>query len=85
MLTRIGISDERILVALVRNTAKGIDDAGVAKFLKRKADVVVPFAEKADAAADLGVPFVLAEPNDKAAIALKQLAVRLATRKAMPT
>jgi hypothetical protein len=31
------------------------------------------------------VPFVLAEPNDKAAIALKQLAVRLATRKAMPT
>ena len=85
MLTRIGISDERILVALVRNTAKGIDDAGVAKFLKRKADVVVPFADKADAAADLGVPYVLAEPNDKAAIALRQLAVRLATRKAMVT
>jgi pilus assembly protein CpaE len=85
MLTRIGISDERILVALVRNTAKGIDDAGVAKFLKRKPDVVVPFAEKADAAADLGVPYVLAEPNDKAAIALRQLSVRLATRKAMAT
>ena len=83
MLTRIGISDERILVALVRNTAKGIDDAGVAKFLKRKADIVVPFAEKADAAADLGVPYILAEPSDKTAIALKQLAVRLATRKAM--
>lgn len=84
MLTRIGISNERILVALVRNTAKGIDDAGVAKFLKRKVDLVVPFAEKADAAADLGVPFILAEPNDKAAIALKQLATRLATRKAVP-
>lgn len=85
MLTRIGISEERILVALVRNTAKGIDDAGVAKFLKRKPDIVVPFAEKADAAADLGVPYILAEPNDKAAVALKQLAVRLATRKAMAT
>jgi pilus assembly protein CpaE len=85
MLTRIGISDERILVALVRNTAKGIDDAGVAKFLKRKADIVVPFAEKADAAADLGVPYILAEPGDKTAVALRQLAVRLATRKAMPT
>jgi pilus assembly protein CpaE len=85
MLTRIGISEERILVALVRNTAKGIDDAGVAKFLKRKPDIVVPYAEKADAAADLGVPYILAEPNDKAAIALKQLAVRLATRKAMTT
>ena len=84
MLTRIGISDERILVALVRNTAKGIDEAGVAKFLKRKADVVVPYAEKADAAADLGVPYVFAEPNDKVAAALKQLAVRLATRKAVP-
>ncbi|TMC30148.1 MAG: response regulator, partial [Chloroflexi bacterium] len=60
MLTRIGISDERILVTLVRNTPKGIDDAGVAKFLKRKADVIVPYAEKADAAADLGVPYVLA-------------------------
>ena len=83
MLTRIGISEERILVALVRNTAKGIDDAGVAKFMKRKADIVVPFAEKADAAADLGVPYILAEPSDKTAIALKQLAVRLATRKAM--
>ena len=85
MLTRIGISNERIFVALVRNTAKGIDDAGVATFLKRKADLVVPFAEKADAAADLGVPLILAEPNDKAAIALTQLAVRLATRKAMAT
>ena len=84
MLTRIGISDARILVALVRNTARGIDDAGVAKFLKRKADIVVPYAEKADAAADLGVPYVLAEPNDKAAAALKQLATRLATRKAVP-
>jgi pilus assembly protein CpaE len=85
MLTRIGISDERILVALVRNTAKGIDDAGVAKFLKRKADIVVPYAEKADAAADLGVPYILAEPSDKTAIALKQLAGRLVTRKAMTT
>jgi len=84
MLKRIGISDERTLVALVRNTAKGIDDAGVAKFLKRKADIVVPFAERADAAADLGVPYVLAEPNDKAAVAMKQLATRLATRKAVP-
>jgi pilus assembly protein CpaE len=78
MLTRIGISDERILIALVRNSVKGIDDAGVAKFLKRKADVVVPFAEKADAAADLGVPYVLAEPSDKTAVALKQLATGLA-------
>jgi pilus assembly protein CpaE len=85
MLTRIGISDERILVALVRNTAKGIDDAGVAKFLKRKADIIVPFADKADAAADLGVPYILAEPSDKTAVALRQLAVRLATRKAMTT
>jgi pilus assembly protein CpaE len=84
MLTRIGISDERILVTLVRNTPKGIDDAGVAKFLKRKADVIVPYAEKADAAADLGVPYVLAEPNDKTAVSLRQLAVRLATRKAVP-
>ena len=84
MLTRIGIADERILVALVRNTPKGIDDAGVAKFLKRKPDNVVPYAEKADAAADLGVPYVLAEPTDKTAIALKQLALRLATRKAVP-
>jgi len=84
MLRRIGISDERILVALVRTTAKGIDDAGVAKFLKRKPDIVVPYADKADAAADLGVPYVYAEPNDKVATALKQLAVRLATRKAVP-
>lgn len=84
MLTRIGIANERILVALVRNTVKGIDDEGIAKFLKRKPDNVVPFAEKADAAADLGVPYVLVEPNDKTAIAMKQLALRLATRKAVP-
>ena len=84
MLTRIGISNERILVALVRNTPKGIDDAGVAKFLGRRPDVVVPYSDKADAAADLGMPYVLAEPNDKLTVALKQLAVRLATRKAVP-
>jgi pilus assembly protein CpaE len=84
MLTRLGIADERILIALVRISPKGIDDDGVAKFLKRKADIVVPFAEKADAAADLGVPYVLAEPSDKTAVALKQLATRLITRKAVP-
>jgi pilus assembly protein CpaE len=84
MLTRIGISEQRILLALVRNTAKGIDDAGVANFLKRKPDIAIPYADKADAAADLGVPFVLAEPNDKASVALKSLAVRLSTRKAAP-
>ena len=78
------IADERMLVALVRNTAKGIDDAGVAKFLRRKADVIVPYAEKADAAADLGVPYVLAEPSDKVTVALKVLASRLITRKAIP-
>ncbi|HKY52228.1 MAG TPA: response regulator [Candidatus Limnocylindria bacterium] len=84
MLTRLGISNERILLTLVRNTAKGIDDAGVAKFIGRKPDVVVPYTEKADAAADLGVPYLLAEPNDKVTAALKQLAVRLVTRKAVP-
>jgi pilus assembly protein CpaE len=84
MLKRIGIADERVVVALVRGTAKGIDDAGVAKFLKRKPDIVVPFAERCDAAADLGVPYVLAEPKDKTTAALRQLAQRLATRRAVP-
>jgi pilus assembly protein CpaE len=84
MLKRIGIADERIVVALVRGTAKGIDDADVAKFLKRRPDIVVPFAERSDAAADLGVPYVLAEPKDRTTAALRQLAQRLATRKAVP-
>jgi pilus assembly protein CpaE len=83
-LTRIGVAEERVVVVLDRTTAKGIDDAGSTKFLKHKIDVVVPYAEKADAAADLGVPYVLADPNDKAAVAFRQLATRLATRKAVP-
>jgi len=76
-LARIGTAQERVLVALDRITLKGIDDAGVAKFIKRKVDVVIPYAEKADAAADLGVPYVLAEPTDRTSLALKQLALKL--------
>jgi len=80
-LARIGTAQERVLVALDRITLKGIDDAGVAKFIKRKVDVVIPYAEKADAAADLGVPYVLAEPTDRTSLALKQLALKLSVHR----
>ncbi len=80
-LAHIGAADERVIVALDRLTPKGIDDVGVAKFIKRKVDVVIPYAEKVDAAADLGVPFVLAEPTDRASLALKQLALKVSVHK----
>jgi len=76
-LARIGKSKERTVVACVRIRPKGIDDAACVRFLKRKIDVVVPFAEKADAAADLGVPYVLAEKDDPTATAIKQLGAKL--------
>ena len=80
-LAQIGATNERVLVALDRISAKGIDDAGVAKFIKRKVDVVIPYAEKFDVAADMGVPFVSAEPTDRASLALKQLALKLSVHK----
>jgi hypothetical protein len=68
-------------VTCVRIRPKGIDDAACAKFLKRKIDVVVPYAEKADAAADLGVPYVLAEKTDPTSLAIKQLGTKLGSFK----
>jgi pilus assembly protein CpaE len=83
-LVHIGAAEDRVLVALDRVTAKGIDDAGVAKFIKRRVDVVIPYTEKADAAADLGVPYVTAEPTDRTSLALKQLALKLSVHKPVP-
>jgi len=83
-LSRIGKSKERTIVACDRIRPKGIDDAACAKFLKRKIDVVVPYAEKADAAADLGVPYVMLEKPDPTSRALKQLGTTLGTFKPAP-
>jgi MinD-like ATPase involved in chromosome partitioning or flagellar assembly len=80
-LSRIGKSDERTIVVCDRIRPKGIEDGACAKFLKRKIDVVVPYAEKADAAADLGVPYMLAEKADPTTLAIKQLAAKLSSFK----
>ena len=76
-LARIGKPKERTILVCDRIRPKGIDDAACAKFLERKIDVVVPFAEKADAAADLGVPYVLTEKADPTSVAMKQLRAKL--------
>ena len=83
-LSRIGKSKGQTIVACARIRPKGIDDAACAKFLKRKIDVVVPYAEKADAAADLGLPYVLLEKPDRTALSLKQLGAKLGTFRAAP-
>src|SRR5207245_11541906 len=83
-LSSIGKSKERTIVACDRIRPKGIDDAACAKFLKRKIDVIVPYAEKADAAADLGVPYVMLEKPDPTSRALKQLGTTLGTFKPAP-
>jgi pilus assembly protein CpaE len=80
-LSRIGKSNERIIVVCDRIRPRGIEDAACAKFLKRKIDVVIPYAEKADAAADLGVPYVLEEKADPTTLAIKQLAAKLGSFK----
>ncbi len=80
-LSRIGKSKDRTIVVCDRIRPKGIEDAACAKFLKRKIDMVIPYAEKADAAADLGVPYVLAEKADKTSLAIKELAAKLGTFK----
>jgi pilus assembly protein CpaE len=83
-LSRIGKSKEQTIVACDRIRPKGIEDAACAKFLKRKIDFVVPYAEEADAAADLGVPYVMLEKPDRTSRTLKQLGARLGTFKAAP-
>lgn len=80
-LSRIGKSKDRTIVVCDRIRPKGIEDAACAKFLKRKIDMVIPYAEKADAAADLGVPYVLAEKADRTSLAIKELAAKLGTFK----
>jgi MinD-like ATPase involved in chromosome partitioning or flagellar assembly len=80
-LSRVGKSPDRTIVTCVRIRPKGIDDAACAKFLKRKIDVVVPYAEKADAAADLDVPYVLAEKKDPTSLAITQLGTKLGSFK----
>ena len=79
VLRRLQVPNERVLLILNRTTPRGLDDGQVAEFFKRKPDVVIPYTERFDDAADAGRPFVTSQPTNAGAIKMRELAGRVAS------
>jgi CheY-like chemotaxis protein len=77
ILEKLGVPKGRVLIALNRTTPSGLENDRVARFLGRNPDLVVPFTEPFDAAADEGKPLVLTSPQNAGAVIMRDLAAQI--------
>lgn len=78
VLQKLNVPKERVLVALNRTTASGLEAEQVARFFGRKPDVTVPFNGLFDDAADAGKPLVMTSPQNAGAVVMRDLAAQIA-------
>lgn len=77
VLDRLQLSAAR-LVVLNRRTTGGIENAQATTFLKVALDMVIPYTEHFDRAADMGRPLVMTTPGNASAIAVVELSGKVA-------
>ena len=77
VLDRLQLTASRMVV-LNRRTTGGIENAQAAAFLKVPFDMVIPYTEHFDRAADMGRPLVMTTPGNASAIAVVELGGKLA-------
>jgi DNA-binding response OmpR family regulator len=78
VLEKLGVPKERVLLALNRTTASGLEADPVMRFFGRKPDVTIPFTRPFDDAADEGKPLVLSSPQNAGAVVMRDLAAQIA-------
>jgi DNA-binding response OmpR family regulator len=78
VLQKLGVPKERVLIALNRVTASGLEADQITRFFGRKPDVTVPFTRPFDDAADEGKPLVIAAPQHPGSVVMRDLAAQIA-------
>ena len=78
VLQKLSFPLERTVLVVNRTSAAGVELDHVARFFNRKPDIVVPYTEACDDAADRGRPLTVLHPESAAAKVIRDLAARIA-------
>jgi pilus assembly protein CpaE len=78
VLEKLSYPTERTVLVVNRTSSAGVEMDHVARFFNRKPDIVVPYTEACDDAADRGRPLTVLHPDSAASKAIRDLAARIA-------
>jgi pilus assembly protein CpaE len=78
VLQKLSFPLERTVLVVNRTSAAGVEMDHVARYFNRKPDIVVPYTEACDDAADRGRPLAVLHPESAAAKVIRDLAARIA-------
>jgi pilus assembly protein CpaE len=78
VVEKLSYPQERTVIVVNRTSAAGVEMDHVARFFNRKPDIVVPYTEACDDAADRGRPLTLLHPDSAASKVIRDLAARIA-------
>jgi pilus assembly protein CpaE len=78
VLEKLSYPQERTVLVVNRTSASGVEMDHVARFFNRKPDIIVPYTEACDDAADRGRPLAVLHPDSAAAKVIRDLAARIA-------
>ncbi|TMC78688.1 MAG: response regulator [Chloroflexi bacterium] len=78
VLEKLSYPQERTVLVVNRTSSAGVEMDHVARFFNRKPDVVVPYTEACDDAADRGRPLAVLHPDSAASKVIRDLAARIA-------
>jgi pilus assembly protein CpaE len=78
VLAKLSYPAERTVLVINRTSAAGVEMDHVARFFNRKPDIVVPYTEACDDAADRGRPLTVLHPDSAASKVIRDLAARIA-------
>ena len=78
VLEKLSFPHERTVLVVNRTSSAGVEMDHVARFFNRKPDIVVPYTEACNDAADRGRPLTLLHPDSAASKVIRDLAARIA-------
>jgi pilus assembly protein CpaE len=77
VLDKLSYPQERTLLVLNRTSQSGLETDQVSRHLNRRPDVIVPYTQTFDEAADRGRPLVVLRPENAASKVMRDLAAQL--------
>ena len=78
VLEKLSYPKEHVIVAVNRTSPAGLETDQVERFFHRRPDLIVPYTQVFDEAADRGRPLVALRPENTAAKVMRELAAQLA-------
>jgi pilus assembly protein CpaE len=78
VLEKLSYPQEHTVLVVNRTSAAGVEMDHVARFFNRKPDIVVPYTQACDDAADRGRPLTVLHPDSAASKVIRDLAARIA-------